>query len=212
MPCIPSHLIHTRSSVRFPVRKVRGCQRFSGHGFKMALSLGSPPLWGLPRPELRGLLQSPAFRAGIADRSDLRLRDTGLTWRCRRLPSGIIRHHPFWCASLLLPLLISTGLRKVSGPPPHRHIFANDRGWRSLLLWVYGDSNTQHRSPRKRGSVQQFLSANRLFCRHSLLTGCYANQVGISGTGSVLQDRTPPQRTIAEVVKPLGYATACFGK
>ena len=50
--------------------------------------------------------------------------------------------------------------------------------------------------------------------RAGLLTGCYSNRVGILGalgpkaTHGISDDET----TIAEMVKPLGYATAIFGK
>jgi arylsulfatase A-like enzyme len=46
------------------------------------------------------------------------------------------------------------------------------------------------------------------------LTGCYANRVGIKGAlgPSATVGLDPAEHTLAEVVKPLGYATACFGK
>ena len=50
--------------------------------------------------------------------------------------------------------------------------------------------------------------------RASLLTGCYPNRLGISGAlaPSARHGLDPEETTIAEIVKPLGYATACFGK
>ena len=56
--------------------------------------------------------------------------------------------------------------------------------------------------------------------RASILTGCYAQRVGlhVSDTGgAVLQPVAskglhPDEVTLAEVLKPRGYATACFGK
>lgn len=50
--------------------------------------------------------------------------------------------------------------------------------------------------------------------RSSLITGCYAQRISIRGA---LGPRSthglhPDETTIAELVKPLGYATACFGK
>ena len=50
--------------------------------------------------------------------------------------------------------------------------------------------------------------------RASLLTGCYAQRVGIHGALSprATGGLAPAEHTLAEVVKPLGYATACFGK
>jgi len=50
--------------------------------------------------------------------------------------------------------------------------------------------------------------------RSSLLTGCYANRLGISGAfmPNVKKGLNPEEETIAELLKPLGYATAIFGK
>jgi arylsulfatase len=50
--------------------------------------------------------------------------------------------------------------------------------------------------------------------RAALLTGCYSERVGIQG--ALMPWATiglgPTEQTIADVLKPLGYATACFGK
>jgi arylsulfatase len=50
--------------------------------------------------------------------------------------------------------------------------------------------------------------------RSSLLTGCYANRMGIHGAYSpyVKKGLNPEEETIAEVLKPLGYSTAIYGK
>ncbi|MBK8501620.1 MAG: sulfatase [Saprospiraceae bacterium] len=50
--------------------------------------------------------------------------------------------------------------------------------------------------------------------RSSLLTGCYANRMGIHGAYSpyVKKGLNPDEVTIAEVLKPLGYATSIYGK
>ncbi len=58
--------------------------------------------------------------------------------------------------------------------------------------------------------AQPVCSASRV----SLLTGCYPNRVGISGAlgpGSKVA-LNHDEVTIAEMLKPLGYASACFGK
>jgi len=50
--------------------------------------------------------------------------------------------------------------------------------------------------------------------RASLLTGCYANRVGVHGAffPGVGKGLAPQEETIAEILKPLGYATGIFGK
>jgi len=50
--------------------------------------------------------------------------------------------------------------------------------------------------------------------RSSLITGCYAQRVSIRGAlgPSSQYGLNPEETTLAELVKPLGYATACIGK
>lgn len=50
--------------------------------------------------------------------------------------------------------------------------------------------------------------------RASLLTGCYANRLGVSGAFSpyVGKGLNPDEETIAEILKPLGYKSAIYGK
>jgi arylsulfatase A len=50
--------------------------------------------------------------------------------------------------------------------------------------------------------------------RAALLTGCYPNRIGIRGALSPNNPTgiNPKEQTIAEVLKPRGYATAIFGK
>src|ERR1043166_4789704 len=50
--------------------------------------------------------------------------------------------------------------------------------------------------------------------RAALLTGCYSNRVGILGAlgPNARHGINANEKTIAEVLKPRGYATAIFGK
>ena len=50
--------------------------------------------------------------------------------------------------------------------------------------------------------------------RAALLTGCYPNRIGIFGAynDQAKVGINPDEKTIAEVLKKKGYATACFGK
>lgn len=59
--------------------------------------------------------------------------------------------------------------------------------------------------------------ANAPFCspsRAALLTGCYPQRVGIPGVlfPNHKHGLNPDETTIADMLKPKGYATACFGK
>jgi arylsulfatase A len=97
-------------------------------------------------------------------------------------------------------------------------VFTDDQGWGDLSCYGSRDIPTPNIDQLSAEGVrltnfyvsQPVCSASRA----SLLTGCYANRVGIRGA---LNPRAthglhPDEHTLAEVVKPLGYATACFGK
>lgn len=97
-------------------------------------------------------------------------------------------------------------------------VFTDDQGWGDLSC--YGATHV--RTPqidRLAGEGIRFTNfcVSQPVCsasRASLLTGCYANRVHIQGALSP-QARTgldPAECTLAEIVKPLGYATGCFGK
>ncbi len=97
-------------------------------------------------------------------------------------------------------------------------IFTDDQGWGDLSCYGSSDVQTPH-IDRLADEGMRFTDfyVSQPVCsasRASLMTGCYANRVGISGALS--SDANiglhPDEHTLAEVVKPLGYATACFGK
>ena len=103
-------------------------------------------------------------------------------------------------------------------PPNIVIIFTDDQGWGDLSC--YG--STEIPTPNIDRLAKEGMQFNNFYtsqpvcsaARASLLTGCYANRVGISGAlaPSSKIGLHPDEMTIAEVVKPLGYATACFGK
>ena len=107
----------------------------------------------------------------------------------------------------------------VEDPPPNIVIvFTDDQGWGDLSCYGSTDIPTPN-IDRLAAEGMRFTDfyVSQPVCsasRASLLTGCYPNRLGISGAlaPSARHGLDPEETTIAEVVKPLGYATACFGK
>lgn len=97
-------------------------------------------------------------------------------------------------------------------------IFTDDQGYQDLGCYGSPDIKTPHIDQMTAEGVkftnfyvsQPVCSASRA----SLLTGCYSNRIGISGAFMpyVGKGLHPQEETIAEVLKPLGYATAIYGK
>jgi arylsulfatase A len=103
-------------------------------------------------------------------------------------------------------------------PPNVVIVFTDDQGWGDLGCQGSTEIPTPHIDRLAEEGVrltdfyvsQPVCSASR----SSLMTGCYANRIGISGA-LVPSSRIglhEEETTIAEVLKPHGYATACFGK
>ncbi|MDG2083363.1 MAG: sulfatase [Planctomycetota bacterium] len=97
-------------------------------------------------------------------------------------------------------------------------VFTDDQGWGDLSCYGSKDIPTPHidRLANEGMRFTDFYTSQPVCsaARASLLTGCYSNRVGISGAlaPSSKIGLHPEELTIAEVVKPLGYATACYGK
>ncbi|MDH3650299.1 MAG: sulfatase-like hydrolase/transferase, partial [Saprospiraceae bacterium] len=97
-------------------------------------------------------------------------------------------------------------------------IFTDDQGYQDLGCYGSPDIKTPFIDQMAREGIrftnfyvsQPVCSASRA----SLLTGCYANRLGISGAFGpyVGKGLHPQETTIAELLKPLGYATAIYGK
>ena len=107
---------------------------------------------------------------------------------------------------------------KIESPPNIVIIFTDDQGWGDLSCYGSEEIPTPNIDRlAKEGKRFTHFYTSQPVCsaaRASLLTGCYANRVGISGAlvPSSKIGLNPDELTIAEVVKPLGYATACYGK
>ena len=119
----------------------------------------------------------------------------------------------------MLSLFLSFVCFAAPEPPPNVVIvFTDDQGWGDLSCYGSTEIPTPN-IDRLAAEGMRFTDfyVSQPVCsasRSSLLSGCYANRVGISGAlvPSTKHGLDPDEHTIAEVVKPLGYATACFGK
>lgn len=106
----------------------------------------------------------------------------------------------------------------LNRPPNIVLIFTDDQGYQDLGCYGSPNIHTPNIDQMAKEGIrftnfyvsQPVCSASRA----SLLTGCYANRVGISGAFSpyVGKGLHPNEETIAELLKPLGYATAIYGK
>ncbi|MEN0046886.1 MAG: sulfatase [Bacteroidota bacterium] len=107
---------------------------------------------------------------------------------------------------------------KEERPPNIVIIFTDDQGYQDVGCYGSPDIKTPHLDQMAKDGIrftnfyvsQPVCSASRA----SLLTGCYPNRLGIHGAYSpyVGKGLNPEEETIAEILKPLGYATAIYGK
>jgi arylsulfatase len=124
----------------------------------------------------------------------------------------------YWLIYLCLPALFLKAPPPAEDRPPNIVlIFTDDQGYGDV--GVYGSTiPTPHldRLAREGTRFTRFYVAQPVCSasRAALLTGCYPNRVGIHGalgptsTEALHHDEV----TIAELLKPQGYATACIGK
>ncbi|MBX2815925.1 MAG: sulfatase [Saprospiraceae bacterium] len=119
---------------------------------------------------------------------------------------------------LLLLSLFSCTAEKGPTKPNVVIIFTDDQGYEDLGCFGSPDIRTPHiDAMAARGlKLTQFYVAQPVCSasRAALLTGCYPNRLSISGAYGPFAKKGlhPNEQTIAELLKPLGYATACFGK
>jgi arylsulfatase A len=117
---------------------------------------------------------------------------------------------------LLLPAI--TSLAAGQRPPNVVLIYCDDLGWGDLGCF----GNRRIRTPNidrlaRQGTRFTSFYVAQAVCsasRAALLTGCYANRLGIHGALGPKQKigLHPDEMTLAEVLKPRGYATAIVGK
>lgn len=96
--------------------------------------------------------------------------------------------------------------------------FTDDQGWGDLSCQGAKDIPTPNIDALAEQGVRftNFYTAQPVCSasRSALLTGCYANRIGISGAlaPSSPIGLNPAETTIAEVLRPAGYVSGCFGK
>lgn len=97
-------------------------------------------------------------------------------------------------------------------------IFTDDQGYHDVGVYGASDIETPHLDQLASEGVQftNFYVAQAVCSasRAALLTGTYPNRLGIHGAldHSSKHGLHPEEATIADLLKPLGYATAVFGK
>jgi len=137
---------------------------------------------------------------------------------CRRFFS--LRTNAFAFALLLVSGAMDSQFTVAADtrPPNFVVVFTDDQGYQDLGVFGSPDIKTPNIDGMAREGVrftdfyvsQAVCSASRA----ALMTGCYSNRVGILGAlgpGSKI-GINPEERTIAEVLKQKGYATAIYGK
>ncbi len=103
-------------------------------------------------------------------------------------------------------------------PPNIVIIFTDDQGYQDVGCFGSPNISTPNLDQMaKDGARFTNFYASQPVCsasRASLLTGCYPNRLGIHGAYSpyVGKGLNSNEVTIAELLKPLGYATAMYGK
>jgi arylsulfatase A-like enzyme len=128
-----------------------------------------------------------------------------------------------WLAAALLALLAGGGVgcvkpTEVERPPNIVIIFADDLGYGDLGCYGAKDIATPHLDRMAREGVRctDFYAAQPVCSasRAALLTGCYPNRIGILGAlgPRARHGISDQEKTIADVLKTRGYATAIYGK
>lgn len=127
----------------------------------------------------------------------------------RRLMRSIV------CLALMVSATVATSAER---PPNFVVIYADDLGYADLGCFGSA-SNSTPQLDRMASEGRRFTSfyVAQAVCsasRTALLTGCYPNRVGIHGAlgPAATHGIHTDEMTIAEVLKPRGYATAIYGK
>ena len=120
--------------------------------------------------------------------------------------------------SLFVVSCIDTTENEGSNPPNIIIIFTDDQGYQDVGCYGSPDIPTPHldRMAAEGMRMTNFYVSQPVCSasRASLLTGCYSNRLGIHGAyfPRARHGLHPQEMTIAEMLKPLGYSTAIFGK
>ncbi len=118
----------------------------------------------------------------------------------------------------LAPLLLFAALHTHAAPPNFVIIFTDDMGYGDI--GPFGASRPTPHLDRMAKEGMKFTDfyVSSSACtpsRAALMTGCYADRIGMGKSVVFPADRrglNPSEITIAEILKKAGYATGCFGK
>jgi arylsulfatase A-like enzyme len=107
-------------------------------------------------------------------------------------------------------------------PPNFIIIYADDLGYADIGPFSTRSGDARPRTPNLDRMAEEGIRLTNFYVaqavcsasRMALLTGAYPNRVGIQGAlnHTAKHGINPAEMTIAEVLKPRGYATAIFGK
>ncbi|MEM9345304.1 MAG: sulfatase [Planctomycetota bacterium] len=121
-------------------------------------------------------------------------------------------------AVLILLTMASACTSTADRPPSVVIFFTDDMGYADLSSYGSTICKTPNLD-QLAASGMRFTSfyVSEAVCsasRSSLITGCYAQRISIRGAlgPKSTHGLNPDEMTIAELVKPLGYATSCIGK
>jgi arylsulfatase A len=124
-------------------------------------------------------------------------------------------------ASVLLLLALVTPAA-AQRPPNFVIVYADDLGYADIGSFSTLKGKERPQTPNLDRMAAQGIRLTNFYVaqavcsasRAALLTGSYSNRVGISGALNhrATHGINPDETTIAEVLKPRGYATAIFGK
>lgn len=130
-----------------------------------------------------------------------------------------ILYRTVWMWSVAVLVLNGSGdILSAEHPPNFVVIFADDLGYADLSNFGGTHVSTPHLDKMaQEGCRLTSCYVSQAVCsasRAALLTGCYSNRVSILGAlgPSATHGIHDNETTIAEVLKPRGYATAIFGK
>ena len=120
----------------------------------------------------------------------------------------------FFLTLAIGPVAVADGGR----PPNVVIVFADDQGYADVGVFGAEGFETPNldRMAAEGRTFTDFYAAQAVCSasRAALLTGCYPNRIGIQGVlgPNSKTGISADESTIAEVLKPLGYATAIYGK
>jgi arylsulfatase A len=137
------------------------------------------------------------------------------------MPSLAYRLRPALAGALALGIVVLSGsmaAAREKRPPNFVLIFTDDQGYADVGCFGARGFETPNldRMAREGRRFTSFYAAQPVCSasRAGLLTGCYPNRIGILGALNPRSKHgiSDGERTIAQVLRPRGYATAIFGK